>query len=744
MVSVAEDMLGLEDVGRPGGVSWLDPEAFLREPFDVQECIVDLRRHAPLVVVKTELEQYLSFLKAKLVEVINDDYSSYASLSTRLVNLDSTAVRIRKPLQELKDKLSKVEEGVRGELEALNQGLERRKDVATARSLLELMQEVAYVVSKVEQLLSELKDSQVAPSTASSSSGVTGTGGPSQSDPAELAAHCVLLERIAAEINRVQFLAAKGQDLAFIRNLLSRVANSRTQLLEYLRSALTTSVRLHRSRAPGSPMGDPSQDPAWSAVLQCLRAYVELGETGGAEEVIRTVVVAPLVQQQMEEYKRALPSTGGQADDLSGVLGPLWSSLQGSCGPLLAATLSRQSGLHTLNILGNAILAEVVRLIDTLPGMCSPGVPISFHGNFRAALQFLDVLESCCHTRAAVDRFRGSTAYGTFLKKWNVGVYFSLLYQEIAGELEDAVAQERLGPTPSTKGSSFYLPVTRKLWQCLERCGSPDVYLDLLADKFFKLTLQLLARYTSWVRLVGASKRDPSGPASLPWVADQGVEVLAVAYQDVGALAMAIQQQTISTWKALVEPWAGLEDVVETGLKDCAEALDAAAQSLLGVMAAEVIDKCVAVVQPLKGIIATYTRTSKMAPTRHNHYVAGILDPLRTLLGSKQLVAVTGTAKLQLIRHVVDAVNIQYMNLADELLTNVRKMENSLKRFKKNVPAEDTSTGDGVNMSDSDKSCLQLLLDVQEHGNQLAKVGLDLASLDTYQKLLSCVTPPGK
>eukprot|EP00955_Chlamydomonas_euryale_P066609 359599-Chlamydomonas_euryale.AAC.1 len=107
--------------------------------------------------------------QTQLVEVINEDYSDYVSLSSRLVNVDGAVLRMRKPLLELKvmraaqccfictalhkvhahEKLGAVQNAVKAELTSLNQGLKRRKEVATARSLLELLQELAHVASKV-------------------------------------------------------------------------------------------------------------------------------------------------------------------------------------------------------------------------------------------------------------------------------------------------------------------------------------------------------------------------------------------------------------------------------------------------------------------------------------------------------------------------------------------------------------------------------------------------------------------
>ena len=44
-------------------------------------------------------------------------------------------------------------------------------------------------------------------------------------------------------------------------------------------------------------------------------------------------------------------------------------------------------------------------------------------------------------------------------------------------------------------------------------------------------------------------------------------------------------------------------------------------------------------------------------------------------------------------------------------------------------------------MSDSDKICLQLYLDVQEYGVQLAKFGLQPLEMPPYQRLLEAVSP---
>jgi hypothetical protein len=63
----------------------------------------------------------------------------------------------------------------------------------------------------------------------------------------------------------------------------------------------------------------------------------------------------------------------------------------------------------------------------------SPGNPTSFQSNYLAGQALLAELEGLASSRAAVERLRGSTAAAGWAKRWNLPVYFSLVYQDIAG-----------------------------------------------------------------------------------------------------------------------------------------------------------------------------------------------------------------------------------------------------------------------------------------------------------------------
>jgi hypothetical protein len=264
--------------------------------------------------------------------------------------------------------------------------------------------------------------------------------------------------------------------------------------------------------------------------------------------------------------------------------------------------------------------------------------------------------------------------------------------------------------------------------------------------------------------------------------------------------------------------------------------LSEAGALLLDLAVDESAERCVAVVRQLKGITATYRMTSKGPPTRHSHYVtggpgrqparhppqqppaglpprpratpppgltahcppapapAGALAPLRTFLDADKVRRLSEPARQRLARGVAELVCARYQQLAEDLLTAVRKTESSLKRLKRNRPGEAdggagarrpraaagpgrgaawlavlprcckgaTAAGcqpepcphrtaphltrpspaaDGAAMSDSDKITLQLHLDVLEFGRQLERFGLAGDALPAYGRLLESVAP---
>lgn len=61
----------------------------------------------------------------------------------------------------------------------------------------------------------------------------------------------------------------------------------------------------------------------------------------------------------------------------------------------------------------------------------------------------------------------------------------------------------------SPAGSSFCLLASHRTWGSLQRCWSDEMFLPVLAPRLWRLTLQILARYSVFVSEVRAGRAAP-------------------------------------------------------------------------------------------------------------------------------------------------------------------------------------------------------------------------------------------
>ena len=83
----------------PGCASWC---TYAKVRAAIPVLIKFCTKQVPLETLSAELQRYVTILKGKLVEVINEDYNDFVSLSTKLVNVDGAVTQMQKPLLRLK------------------------------------------------------------------------------------------------------------------------------------------------------------------------------------------------------------------------------------------------------------------------------------------------------------------------------------------------------------------------------------------------------------------------------------------------------------------------------------------------------------------------------------------------------------------------------------------------------------------------------------------------------------------
>ncbi|XP_024027149.1 conserved oligomeric Golgi complex subunit 2 isoform X1 [Morus notabilis] len=712
---------------------WFKPELFLSPNFDSESYISELRTFVPFDTLRSELQSYLSSLNHELIDLINRDYADFVNLSTKLVDVDAAVVRMRAPLVELREKIEQFRGSVEGALVALKNGLKQRSDAASAREVLELLLDTFHVVSKVEKLIKELPtvpsdwsngDDNLAEKN-SLSNGTSLQHAESGTNLRET--QSMLLERIASEMNRLKFYIAPAQNLPFIENMEKRIQSASLLLDASLGHCFVDGLE-HRDA---------------NAIYNCLRAYASIDNTRSAEEIFRTTVVAPLIQKIIPHGPSAV-ATG--SDDLENDYLQIKQCIDRDCKFLLEISFEENSGLHVFDFLANSILKEVLLAIQKgKPGAFSPGRPTGFLKNYKSSLDFLAHLEGYFPSRSAVAKFRAEPVYTEFIKQWNIGVYFSLRFQEIAGALDSELVAASLAPVQDSGDVTLKQSVA--LLICLESCWRDDVLVLSSADKFLRLSLQLLSRYSNWLSSGLAARKSSNNTSSNSggeWAVRAVPDDFVYIIHDLNCLATEVCGDYLQHVLQLLSSCpSDVLDLVKQSILQSGKSLTDLVPLVINTIVETLVEKSVEDLRQLKGITATYRMTNKPIPTRHSPYVAAVLRPLEAFLrGDRAATYLTSEVKKELLDSAAKEITSRYYELAADLVSVARKTESSLQRIRQGAQRRAGASSDisDNNVSDTYKICQQLKLDIQEYGRNLKELGIDPEDISAYRSLLECVS----
>ncbi|EFJ16858.1 hypothetical protein SELMODRAFT_115746 [Selaginella moellendorffii] len=692
---------------------WFKKDAFMDPDFDCDAHISSLRSFVPLEALRGELRSHLAALKNELVELINRDYNDFVSLSTQLVDVDGAVLRMRTPLQELRGKLVTVRDGVDGALLALQDALKRRSEASASREILELLLDTSHVVSKIEKLLLELKENRI--SNGNLVSGSEGSLDPvdnSGDDPRSR-----LLERIASEMNRLKFYVARVQDLPFIKTIEKRIQNADASLRENLEKCIKTGLERRDEKV----------------LYHCLRAYAAIDDTAGAEEAFRITIVAPFVSRIFPGNSSKDLVGGGAADKLEEDYKQVEAHIARDCKFMLDIVASENSGLNVFDFLGNSILKEVrSAIVAGKPGALSPGKPAEFLANYKSSLKFLSVVEGYCQSQAAVLALRSQASYAEFVKLWNLPAYFTLRFQEIASSFDQTLTEG----LKRCQESDFAFKSSDKLLECLQRCWDENVFVSSLSDKFLKLSLQLISRYARWLS-AGMASRSAADTSS--WATSASSEDILLLRHDVELLHKKLTGSYLDYALGVLGPTSA--NLSQKSILSAAQNLLDVVPVLTDVLTDTLADKCVEELKNLKGITTTYRLTIKPLPTHHSHVATNLLQALRAFLQGDHNAYMSDACRLEILNSVAKKVTKNYDQQIRDLVEGLRKTESSLLRFRQ--ARQRTGAGpdaNDANISNTDKVCAQLLLDVQEHGRKLDELGVDSSKLPEFQSLWEFVS----
>ncbi|XP_071440462.1 conserved oligomeric Golgi complex subunit 2 [Hetaerina americana] len=750
-----------------------DSNAFIQPSFSADRFLQEHRGRASLETMRDDLGSYLKVLRSATLDLIDHEYADFVGLSSSLVGLDKAVGKIRDPLGQLREEVMTVKSSLEEAVKGIKMQLEVRRNLRERRVKLESSLQAVKCLEQLENLL-EVE--------------MQGSSGMNHK--------LSIAERAAAECNHLQFHLERCDSP---NQLELRALSVRSKLMKLLEGMLLLAVTQAESDALHSGAGTLSR---------LLSACASLNEVQAVERLVGECIVGPA----LDAIVRA-PSgkDGNRSGSLAEIYGKALNTVDQKLGRLLDLTAhgARNSNVEGFDFLVHSFWPQFVKKLElNLPSIYAPGNPDIFHQRFGETMEFLERLEKCCGSKAAIGRLRSQPSYQHFINSWNLPVYFQIRFQEIAGSLEAALPGP---PYPSSgfdagcvgelmglRGSQpshdgFWLLQTSACWECIVRCWDGNTFIPQIGHRFWKMNLQVIARYRQWGRdilehqIQNVKPRDwgaatvaevaeqpaaeavsdssvqlghSSGPRALP-----GALLLPLClHRDACQLAVRLEQtllpmvtSALTTATRASGQNKGVSDILKRSLNDGLRALSDIAPLASRCLVHIVSQGSLPHLRQCRDIPRFYRRTNRVHPTCPRPYVSSALaTPLRfqsiILASFSPPPAATTTSQhaawvaSDLLTHwmqeIFSEVTIQYHLGVSEVLTSVHKMEESLRRLKRikgRVSADAVQTGESPATDDDDKIRAQLALDVHHFCKQVESTGVGKEQVKQLLELVELV-----
>ncbi|XP_074648314.1 conserved oligomeric Golgi complex subunit 2-like [Tubulanus polymorphus] len=702
-----------------GSALCFDPDDFMKDDFDVDHFVTTCRHKVQLETLREDLHLYLVTLKSAMIELINKDYADFVNLSTNLVGMDKAIKNLTAPLDQLKEQIMKVRTSIAEAVNETQEKINKKNSIIKQKACLQQLMNIIKSVDKIELLLG-----------IQQLEGVTHYTG-------ELSGQ--LLERVATEFNKLQFYVSKNRNLPLIQEIKPRISNITTTLQFSLEGSFKEGLETSQIEI----------------LRQCLRTYATIDKIRDAENLFRQCAVRPYMEEVItEEFIQS------NQHGLEAMYAAILDFIPTHCETLKQVTSGSFSNsgdvVRGYDFLVNAVWPEVIYNIEArTPSIFAPGNPDVFHNKYLVSMDFADRFERQCGSQASVKRLRAHPSYNTFFAKWSLPVYYQIRFQEIACNLEMAL----LTPFAKTNDTGFYLQSTSSVWSSLHLCWSDHIYLSPLCPKFWKLTLQILARYTSWItelqekELMATDAKEKkeskqneieNQPASSELVNPAEPLHTCITMQQIITLITDtenLSQRLPEVLSEVIKPkliQIGCDDLTlyEGSIADSQNSMCDQLKPFDDYIVLEITNLCSIHLKLVSDIPRLYRRTNREVPTKSSPYVSSIAKPIHSFIDEHKDIIRTERKKIW-ITQILRNLTSQYYTITNDVLTSVRKMEDSLKRLKK---ARGSITSLSQGMTDDDKIRTQFKIDIKEFGEQIEALGISKDDIESYEKLSELAT----
>ncbi|GAC95822.1 hypothetical protein PHSY_003399 [Pseudozyma hubeiensis SY62] len=170
-----------------------------------------------------------------------------------------------------------------------------------------------------------------------------------------------------------------------------------------------------------------------------------------------------------------------------------------------SSTVSHPTSGSSRNELDCDIFTNVIwstlssRLLDTMGNtIFFVGQTDLFYSNFTLTSKFLSRFLDLAPRPESRAAMQAHANWSTFKRRWQLPVYFQMRFREVVTEMEAKLA-EGGGRRKTEVGGEECMEATRGTVEAMERVWGEGVHIHELSAREWRVTLQLLSRYKTWV-----------------------------------------------------------------------------------------------------------------------------------------------------------------------------------------------------------------------------------------------------
>ncbi|XP_072930132.1 conserved oligomeric Golgi complex subunit 2 [Epargyreus clarus] len=664
-----------------------DRNDFVKTNFSVDNFLSEHQNVASLETMRDDLGVYLKILRLAMIELINKDYANFVNLCATLIGFDKAIIKIQVPLGQLNDEVLSVKQCLEDAMKELSMWLNQRHGLLKKKQLLKYYSQTINCLNTLNIILKDIsykrKEEQI-----------------------------VLADRATMQYNQLKFSISKCGTLIKAEQKM-QYEDVGVKLVQTLNDLLFQFWN----------------DNHEENLLKTLLTLTSLDKIKETELLIRKQAVAPLLQDIINE-----PALQRSKDGLQGIYKRILSLLDTKLKLLI--TVTQHSKLTFLSkkysFLVNCFWWEVEsRLEVNLASIFAPGNPQLFYRRYSESMQFVKKIEDLCSDRETVKALHETSEYKSFQRRWNLPVYFQIRFQEIAGGFESS-----LKPTLTLeKSDGFVIAETHKCWSAMQECWADGIYIEALAHKFWKLSLQLLSRYATWAKAY-CVQRNPSPRLEFANVNKELINNCINLYVDSQVLL-----ERLPNFLQLVQskvPGDRSKELLQQSFKPSEELLQGTKTKIRECIVNELYEHFNIQLKQVSEIPRLYRKTNRSIPTKHCTYIEVISKTMREFHNDSAS-RLDPAFLIELYNALFNVMTVSYFKYVEDVLTSVQRTEESLRRLKQSRDKTSQQNSDPTGVTDGDKIRLQVNVDVLAYSHIAQSLQVNVNNVHKLNDLTSMV-----